>query len=538
MPQGNKAAEARARELYDSGQWAQAAEFARNASPQTPSLFLYRGLALARLDRFAEASSILADGFRQYPNDTRLAVESAGVAYRRERPGEAKHWLRRALRIDASDAYANEFLGTLFLLEGNLPATLKYLNRVQKPLLRDVTFGTPARLDAVLRARIFPVSGGQVFSLRRYDQANANLARLDVFARTVFDLDVNKTGGATLDIRNEPLSLPFGGWAGRLLPALRGLPYQALMPGFYNIDGRALNATSLLRWDSDKRRILLRLAFPWRENPRIETGWWIDLHDESWDLRRPNLAVALNAVPVRTLQTGAQVAFGLTEKLQWTVGLRVAVRRYPSATTSSNPNGFFRAGWSAEIDNRFDYALWRWPEQRAQVQGWSALRAGRFSTSRLVGVEAGVNGDWYPQAGGDRYRVAAGFAISRLWGNAPLDELYIAGMERDNPDRYWLRGHPGARYGQKGSAPLGQEIEAGRIEAYRKVFSFPFVRAYLGPWFDFGRTAVGGPFSSNGWLYDTGAEARVSTLGGVNVRFIYGRDLRTGRNVFYTAISR
>jgi len=36
------------------------------------------------------------------------------------------------LRVDSSSVYGNEFLATLYLMEGNLDAALKYWNRVGK----------------------------------------------------------------------------------------------------------------------------------------------------------------------------------------------------------------------------------------------------------------------------------------------------------------------------------------------------------------------------------------------------------------------
>ncbi|MGH9565599.1 MAG: hypothetical protein ACRD4I_06425, partial [Candidatus Angelobacter sp.] len=60
----------------------------------------------------------------------------------------------------------------------------------------------------------------------------------------------------------------------------------------------------------------------------------------------------------------------------------------------------------------------------------------------------------------------------------------------------------------------------------------------LGPFLDAGKIA--GPVSalgSQGWLFDTGAQLKLRVLG-VAAVFIYGRDLRTGNNTFYTTVSR
>ena len=46
--------------------------------------------------------------------------------------------LRGALRLAPDDSYIPEFLGTIYLLEGNLEAALKYWNRLEKPRLTAV----------------------------------------------------------------------------------------------------------------------------------------------------------------------------------------------------------------------------------------------------------------------------------------------------------------------------------------------------------------------------------------------------------------
>src|SRR5690348_927095 len=86
---------------------------------------LARGLALAQENRYDEAEAAFREGLRKNPNDARFATELAGVAYRKKNNDEAKTWLTKALRQDPQDAYSNDFLATLFLLDHNLPAALK-----------------------------------------------------------------------------------------------------------------------------------------------------------------------------------------------------------------------------------------------------------------------------------------------------------------------------------------------------------------------------------------------------------------------------
>ena len=51
---------------------------------------------------------------------------------------QAARYLRRALHLDPTDSYGNDFLGTVYFLQGNIEAALKYWNRVDKPQIAEV----------------------------------------------------------------------------------------------------------------------------------------------------------------------------------------------------------------------------------------------------------------------------------------------------------------------------------------------------------------------------------------------------------------
>src|SRR5258708_28012635 len=93
----------------------------------------YYGTSLARLDRWREAESAFQAGLRLAPHDPRFPIELAGVAFKQKRFPHAARLLRPALKLAPQDTYANDFLGTIYFLQGNLDTALKYLNRVAKP---------------------------------------------------------------------------------------------------------------------------------------------------------------------------------------------------------------------------------------------------------------------------------------------------------------------------------------------------------------------------------------------------------------------
>ncbi|MGC2511478.1 MAG: tetratricopeptide repeat protein, partial [Acidobacteriaceae bacterium] len=137
---GNANNNAQVKALYDAKRW----EDVVRAVPESPNeptdLELDRGLALAELGRFHEAEKTFAAGHAGHPRDARFLEEMAGIAYHDNRFATAKKDLRRALVLDPKDTYASNFLASIYFLEGNLEAALKYWNRVGKPKLSDLTY--------------------------------------------------------------------------------------------------------------------------------------------------------------------------------------------------------------------------------------------------------------------------------------------------------------------------------------------------------------------------------------------------------------
>jgi hypothetical protein len=535
LQQAPQATEERIRTLYQDGHWQQAADLAAGIASPTANALFYRAMALARLKRLDEAARLFQTGIRQFPDDARFAIELAGIEYRNQNIADAKHYLHRALQLEPDDEYANDFLASLYLLDGNVPAAVKYWNRISKPLLQNVQFVPQPPLDFILRERTFPISGGQRLTTDRLLRTQSNLDRLDVLAKPTLELLPRADKRYDLIIRSTPEANPFEGWIGRLAPSLRALPYQSVNVDFINIGHRAMNFTSLWRWDANKRRIALNFSAPFRMNPGIVYRTRLDIRDESWNLRG-TYSGAARTPTLRRYELGSDVAIALNDRLQWTLGAALVRRTFDNRDGTS----FFQNSWSAELRNQLDYLLWHQPERRIRVNAFGLLRSGHiFSSdpSRLIVTEGGLSADWFPQAKGDVYLLTERILAGRVFGNVPLDELWMLGMERDND--LWLRGHVGTRDGQKGGAPMGQEFFLSQTDAKRKVFEIPFVRMDAGPFFDNGWTGdPSGRFGSRTWLYDAGAEARITTVNGIKFRFVYGRDLRNGGGVFYTAVSR
>ena len=117
-----------AQSAFDAGHWEEAAKLARGPTDQSPDFDFLAGLSLARLEKWDEAKLAFDAGARKAPGDSRFLVELAGISYKQQDFRSAKNHLHAALKLNPRDSYSREFLATIYFLEGNLEAALKYWN--------------------------------------------------------------------------------------------------------------------------------------------------------------------------------------------------------------------------------------------------------------------------------------------------------------------------------------------------------------------------------------------------------------------------
>jgi tetratricopeptide (TPR) repeat protein len=489
----------------------------------TADELLARAVSLAKANQLEEAENVLLEGRRTFPHDPRLPIELAGIAWRRKSPARAKTFLRQGLSLDPSNAYANEFLGSVYLLDGNVYAALEYFNRLRRPVIAGVAFNPPAPLHPALRERLSAVSSGQLLTPARLSETEHNLRRLRIFSEPRFELAPAQNSEYDFTVRAPALSQPLTGTLGRLLPLLRGLPYQNVSLDWLNLRQRAISLTSLWRWDPDKRRIAVNYRVP---SANSAYSIYTDLRDEDW------VVTSNQAVNVRSAALGGQVEYELGGGRQWTPGIHLSRHLF----RGGDGQPLFTNATIWEIRNRLDLPRWRYTERRLTVDSSLTARAGRIysrSSSKMLGADFDAALHWLPQQKDDLYQIHGRLRAAALSGGLPVDALYITAMERDND--VWLRGHVGTRNGRKGNAPMGTRYAIAQTGVMRRLWRMPFVRLDAGPFFDVGNVGGKEGLGSRGWLYDTGVQADVTLLGGFRLSVVYGRDLRTGTNVFYAS---
>jgi hypothetical protein len=274
-----------ARQLYDQERWPELAQLLQTGPRDSADLNFYYGVALAHLERWNEARTALLRGEQLAPRDKRFPVELAGVAYKQERPGDAKRYLRRALHLDPADSYANDFAGTLYFLEGNTEAALKYWNRAGKPEIAEVRTEPRPRLRPALLDHAFAFSPASVVTVNQLLASDARVRTLAVFPSFRFDLDARDDSKFNLTFRAQERNGFGSSTLEALLRSFGGIFFQEVAPEYYNLRRSATNLVSLVRWDPDKRRAGLWLSGPLGADPRWRYRLGTDLRNENWDVQ-------------------------------------------------------------------------------------------------------------------------------------------------------------------------------------------------------------------------------------------------------------
>lgn len=543
-PQSNAGASKRlerVQALYSGQKWDEAAREAQGPPDQAPDFDYYAGMSLARLARWNEAREAFSRGARKAPRDARFLTERAGAEYKLNDFRAAKRDLQKALRLARHDSYTLEFLGTIYLLEGNLEAALRYWNRIEKPKLASVEVSPPAKTNTTLLDRAVAFSPPTVFERGAMLKTEALLENLDVFPKVRIDLSPPQDAQSEEYAATLQLTERKGLGATPLQAALSlfsGVPYDTAYPAWYGFGGTAVNFTSLTRWDSEKRRLTANLEFPLFQQPSKRLQLFFDARNENWNLSQTFFAApSFTDLNVQRFAGGAE--FHLVESgwWDWTAAIEVTSRQFRNvpAGLPSNAVPFFTD--TSSLDARLGVHRWllRVPERRFTLQGAGELRGGRNYANGL-GAFASIKGDvtarWLPQAQGDDWEFTSRLRAGDTFGDVPLDMLYELGVERDND--LWLRGHDATIGGRKGRAPLGRRYLLSNSEWNKTVYNGGFFRIQLGTFFDTGAVAdPSGFFGSQKWLFDTGLQARLRVLGSLSVAISYGRDLRNGKGLFF-----
>jgi len=524
----------RIEQLFKDQQWPEIA----NRPPHVgdPSdFYFYYGTALARLERWDAAHAALESGYRTWPADPRFSTELAGVTFKQGNYTEAQEWLTRSLRIVPNDNYANDFLATIFFLQGNRDAALKYWNRAGKPRIESVFHRPTPRTNPVLLDRAFAFSPASVLRLPDLLTTEARTGQLGVFGVSNFELQAQQGGNFDVVFENaERNGCGHNKWE-CLLVIFGSTPAQTLKFNYFNIGRRSINFHSRYRWDTQKRRIVAELDTPLWGEPKWHLLVGTDLRNENWGIRTTFAGTApfLAALNLKREAVHADFTDVVSGKWSWSEATELSHRSYNNvlAGTVLTPQ-LLTGGNQLKQAVGVEMVLLRIPERRLTIDSGAMAEVAKLWSgggSNFAKFTGTIGFHWFPQHTGDKYELQHTIRLGKTVGDIPFDELFTLGVLGDTA--LLMRAHIATHEGQKGSAPLGRNYFLSNWDATRSVSALARLnlKVKFGPFVDTGKiTDPDAVLGSHKWLWDTGVEAKVQVFG-FGLALSYGRDLRAGR---------
>ncbi|RPJ53940.1 MAG: hypothetical protein EHM23_29965 [Acidobacteria bacterium] len=520
--------------LRDRGDWQQILDAtAELVRPDSQQRFL-RGLALAHLGQLPEAEVELKQAAAQAGKRSgEILIELAGVQFKQRRYGEASKNLHRAISVGDTDPYVFNFLASLYYLEGNLEAAVKYWNLVGKPGIQGLKVEPEGILDPVLMDRALAMSPSSELKLRSLRLTDRRLELLGIFARRRYDLAARQDGRFDLTIQTaEKADLRADSRWSSMIMVAREIPFRTLNADVRNIRRSAVNWSSTFRWKFGNHLFASRLSAPLGRNPNLLYQADVTVRDEEWNLS----GWGLEGRPTRLklVETKADITSIAGDRWSWSTGVAVSHRTVSGGLqpVTTPASGFALAStWGA----RYDFL--RVPERRIKVSGEARWELGRFwdSTAALFSLgEVAIDGSWKPQKE-ERLVISARALTGRSAGSIPFDRLFRLGMDRDSD--LLLRGHTGTRDGLKGNGPMGGGYLLSNVDVQTRLYRNGLLSFSAGPFLDSGKILDARSNSGRLWMWDTGLEGRLAFLGLFQLAVSYGLDTRSGdRLVFWRVL--
>jgi tetratricopeptide (TPR) repeat protein len=526
--------------LFDNKRWSQIVESVKAPSRDNADLNYYYGSAAAQLGQWQKARAAFLVGAHLSPADPRFPVELGGVAFRQKRYSEAARWLQRAVDLAPQDQYANEFLATIYFINGNLEAAVKYWNRIGMPQLENVRT-RPLRIKPALLDRAITFSPASVLSLQDYLTTQERLDGLGIFQGHDYRLTLRPDGKFdALLMAGERNGMGVDKFQA-LASTFQGVFYDTIYPQYFNIGRSAKNFRSLVRWDPEKRRIAANFSEPVRDNPKYRLQIGTDLRNENWEIRQPATPSGLvaGALNIRRESAEAQFSSFNSWRWGWSSGFEFSHRDYRNITGGSMvAQNTLIQGYGLKHFAKLNYQFVRIPERRFNSTATFSAQTGTIGTPAhaFEKLEVAVKGNWFPTLNGDDYYTHAQVRYGKTFGQVPFDEMYVLGLERDTD--LPMRAHVGTSHGIKGSAPIGRNYFLANMETDKKVYGTNVFDVKLTPFLDVGKTTDPVPeLGSKKWLYDTGMQIKVRVWG-IGFAATYGKDLRSGQSAFFFTAGR
>jgi hypothetical protein len=450
-------------------------------------------------------ADLLAQVAAMCPGSSRAVSELAAVRFADRAWKEAESLAERAVRLDPSNTYAWDVLGSSRFMQNDARGALEAWNRLEKPRLDSVRIAGLAHTRYALVARTLALVPNELLSAEAFARAGRTLQELPTRSSARIDLRPDADGFTVVDVAIVERQFgPRGAveWGAGVTQALVNREVSATIPGW---TGQGEAWTAALRWWPARPRAALNFSVPrtgflpgiWRVSGSWERETYSATGDADGDARDE-----------RT-HAGLAIANWLTSQLRYEL--------------FGSVDSWRSVGRTASIGAAIERRLW---------------------DDRMALRVSGQN--WFPVGHAPAFRAASMHAIlrSRIEDTGTVHMLRLRGDVASDtaPRAIWsgaregqarpglLRAHPLLDDGVIDGPVFGRNVAQMTVESRRWLNGPPVIRLGIAAFVDVahawkrGFAATGDPLQA-----DAGAGIRIRMPGREGtLRIDYARGLRDG----------
>jgi tetratricopeptide (TPR) repeat protein len=524
---------------YQKGEYAEAEgcfEKALTFGIEKADVYYFLGMCAAFQGRPVDAERALLSAIAINPSLKECYVEVGGLYFKQKKFTASERALKKALKLDAGDAYAIDLLGTIYFINGLQERALAQWNKVDRPVLNQLVLAGEGIKNRELAEKELCFRPGQLVRPSQIRATRKRLSEIDCYSGISFSLAPSAADLDQMDLivsGNEQRG--FGALAAVLTGGLRDLPHQTAYVNFKNFTGHGLNLYSAYRWDKYQQKVGLALRVP----RLLGTPFYYQLsyrdQNDRWSFRAPDdpLEGEEFTQSERELRLDVDHLFNNGVRLDHhlrikrTSSLSLTGGESPAAETVFLWGGDYAVGLVESVDKRLTTDL-------SLSYDISAPNRVNPKRSYQFVLAADVAKSWAPGLSQDytgrfRARMAWGSSTS----NTPFGEFFVLGL---GPDvRHQLRAYRTTEGGKLGHSPLGREFVLLNLDYLHRLGRLSIVRIDGGLFFDGGRILDENSFNQefgNALLADCGI-CLVAHVFHVSFQVSYAHSLNSKRQALY-----
>jgi hypothetical protein len=524
---------------YQKGEYAEAEgcfEKALTFGIEKADVYYFLGMCAAFQGRPDDAERALLSAIALNPSFEECYVEIGGLYFKQKKYAASEWALKKALKLDAGDAYALDLLGTLYFIRGLQERALGQWNKVDRPVLNRLDLAGEGIKNRELAKKELCFRPGQLLRPSQLQEARKRLREIDCYSGISFSLAPSAEYPDQLDLLvsgNEEHG--FGVLAAVLAGGLRDLPHQTAYVNFKNIFGHGVNLYSAYRWDKYQQKVGLALRVP----RLLGTPFYYQLsyrdQKDRWSFGAPEDPLEREEFTQSEGELRLDVDYLLNNRVRLDHHLRIKRTSSLSLTggeSSAAETVFLWGGdYTIGLIESFDKRLTMDLSFSYDISAPNRLNPKR---SYQFVLAADVAKSWAPRLSED---YTGRFRARMTWGsstsNTPFGEYFVLGL---GPDvRHQLRAYRTTEGGKLGHSPLGREFVLLNLDYLHKLGRLSIVRIDGGLFFDGGRILDENRFNQefgNSLLADCGI-CLVAHVFHVSFQVSYAHSLNSKRQSFY-----